>query len=175
MLKIVIIVVVLALAGVLVAAATRPDEFSVQRSVSIKAPAEKIYPMINDFRQWPEWSPWEHLDPTMKRTLSGASSGPGAVYAWDGSGKVGAGRMEIKEASAPSKIGIQLDFIRPFEGHNVTDFTLVPRGDATEVTWLMHGPSPLVSKLMGLFVNMDTMIGKDFEAGLANLKATAEK
>jgi hypothetical protein len=175
MLKIVIIVVVLALVGVLVAAATRPDEFSVQRSVSIRAPAEKIYPMIDDFRQWPAWSPWEHLDPTMKRTLSGASSGPGAVYAWDGSGKVGAGRMEIKEASAPSKIGIQLDFIRPFEGHNVTDFTLVPRGDATEVTWLMHGPSPFVSKVMGLFVNMDTMIGKDFEAGLANLKATAEK
>ena len=175
MLKIVIIVIVLALIGVLAAAAMRPDEFTVQRSVSIRAPAEKIYPMINDFRQWPAWSPWEHLDPTMKRTLSGAASGPGAIYAWDGSGKVGAGRMEIKEASAPSKIGIQLDFIRPFEGHNITDFTLAPRGDATDVTWLMHGPAPFISKLMGLFVSMDSMIGKDFEAGLANLKAAAEK
>ncbi len=173
--KIVILVVVVLVVGVLVVAAMRPNEFAAQRSVSIHAPPEKIYPLINDFRQWPAWSPWERLDPNMQRTLSGAPSGRGAVYAWDGSGKVGAGRMEIKEATAPSKIGIQLDFIRPFEGHNITDFTLAPRGDSTEVTWLMHGPSPFVSKLMGLFVNMDTMIGKDFEAGLANLKVAAEK
>ena len=111
----------------------------------------------------------------MKRTLSGAASGPGAVYAWDGSSKVGAGRMEIKDATAPAKIGIQLDFIRPFEGHNIADFTLAPRGNATEVTWRMHGPAPFISKLMGLFVSMDGVIGKDFEAGLANLKAAAEK
>jgi carbon monoxide dehydrogenase subunit G len=173
--KIVILVVLVVVVGVLAAAAMRPNEFSVQRSVSIQAPPEKIYPLINDFRQWPVWSPWEKLDPAMKRTLSGAASGPGAVYAWDGSGKVGAGRMEIKEASVPAKIGIQLDFIRPFEGHNIADFTLVPRGNATEVTWVMHGPAPFISKLMGLFMNMDTMIGKDFEAGLANLKAAAEK
>ena len=173
--KIVIIVVVLAVVGVLVAAAMRPGEFAVQRSVGIQAPPEKIFPMIDDFRQWPAWSPWEKLDPTMKRTLSGAPSGVGAVYAWDGSGKVGAGRMEIKDAVVPSKIGIQLDFIKPFEGHNITEFTLVPSGQSTEVTWRMHGPTPFVSKLMGLFVNMDTMIGKDFEAGLANLKAVAEK
>jgi uncharacterized protein YndB with AHSA1/START domain len=175
MVKIVILVVFALVAGVLIAAAMRPSEFSVQRSVSIQAPADKIFAMVNDFHQWPAWSPWEHLDPTMKRTLGGAASGPGAIYAWDGSSKVGAGRMEIKEATAPSRIGIQLDFIRPFEGHNVTDFTFTPRGDSTEVTWLMHGPSPFISKLMGLFVNMDTMIGKDFEAGLANLKAAAEK
>ena len=112
----------------------------------------------------------------MKRTLSGAASGPGAVYAWDGTSKVGAGRMEIKDATAPSKVIIQLDFIRPFEGHNVTDFTLAPRADSTtEVTWLMRGPAPFVTKLMGVFVDMDKMIGKDFEAGLANLKAAAEK
>ena len=173
--KTVIIVVVVLVAGVLVDAATRPDDFSVQRSVSIKAPPEKIYPMLIDFRQWPEWSPWEKLDPTMKRTLSGAQSGPGAVYAWQGSSKVGAGRMEIKDVAAPTKVSIKLDFIKPFEGHNVADFTLVPRGDQTEVTWLMHGPAPFVSKLMGVFVNMDKMIGKDFETGLANLKAAAEK
>ena len=175
MLKIVILVVVVLVAGVLGVAAMRPSEFSVQRSVSIRAPAEKIFLMIDDFRQWPAWSPWERLDPTMKRTLSGAPSGPGAVYEWDGTGKVGAGRMEIKEATMPSQVGIQLDFIRPFEGHNITDFALAPRGDATEVTWLMHGPAPFVSKLMGLFVDMDAMIGKDFDAGLANLKAAAEK
>ena len=153
----------------------RPDDFSVQRSASIKAPPEKIYPMLADFRQWPAWSPWEKLDPDMKRTLSGPASGPGATYAWQGSSKVGAGRMEIKQVTAPTKVEIQLDFIKPFEGHNVTDFTLVPRGDATEVTWLMRGPAPFVSKLMGVFVDMDKMIGKDFEAGLANLKAASEK
>jgi uncharacterized protein YndB with AHSA1/START domain len=173
--KKVLAVVVVLVVAVVVVAALRPDEFSVQRSVSIKAPPEKIYPMLVDFRQWPAWSPWEKLDPEMKRTLSGAASGPGAAYAWQGSSKVGAGRMEIKDVAAPSKVEIQLDFIKPFEGHNVTDFTLVPRGDATEVTWLMHGPAPFVSKLMGLFVDMDKMIGKDFETGLANLKAASEK
>ena len=173
--KTVIIVVAVLIAGVLVVAALRPDDFSVQRSASIKAPADKIYPMLVDFRQWPGWSPWEKLDPTMTRTLGGAASGPGATYAWSGSGKVGAGRMEILDASAPAKVSIKLDFIKPFEGHNVTEFTLVPKGDQTEVTWLMHGPAPFVSKLMGLFVDMDKMIGKDFETGLANLKAASEK
>ena len=169
------IVAVVAVAGVLAFAATRPDDFTVQRSIAIKAEPAKIYPLINDFRQWPAWSPWEKLDPTMKRTLSGQASGVGAVYAWDGSSKVGAGRMEVKEAVAPSKVVIQLDFLRPFEGHNVTDFTLAPRSDSTEVTWRMHGPATFVTKLVGLFVDMDKMIGKDFEQGLANLKAATEK
>jgi uncharacterized protein YndB with AHSA1/START domain len=171
----IVVVVVVGVAAVLVAAALRPDDFSVQRSVSIKAPPEKIYPMLVDFHLWPAWSPWEKLDPDMRRTLSGAASGTGASYAWQGSSKVGAGRMEIKDVAAPSKVTIQLDFIKPFEGHNVTDFMLAPHGDATEVTWLMRGPAPFVSKLMGLFVDMDKMIGKDFEAGLANLKAASEK
>jgi len=173
--KIVLVVVAVLVVGVLVVAAVRPDDFSVQRSASIQAPPEKIYPMLADFRQWPAWSPWEKLDPEMKRTLGGPASGPGATYAWQGSSKVGAGRMEIKEVTAPAQVRIQLDFIKPFEGHNVTDFTLVPRGDTTEVTWLMRGPAPFVSKLMGVFVDMDKMIGKDFETGLANLKAAAEK
>ena len=173
--KIVLVVVAALVVGVLVVAAVRPDDFSVQRSASIQAPPEKIYPMLADFRQWPAWSPWEKLDPEMKRTLGGPASGPGATYAWQGSSKVGAGRMEIKEVTAPAQVRIQLNFIKPFEGHNVTDFTLVPRGDTTEVTWLMRGPAPFVSKLMGVFVDMDKMIGKDFETGLANLKAAAEK
>jgi Polyketide cyclase / dehydrase and lipid transport len=172
--KIVPVVVVVLVAAVLVVAALRPNDFSVQRSATINAPPEKIQPMLVDFRQWPAWSPWEKLDPEMKRTLAGPASGPGASYAWQGSGKVGAGRMQIKDA-APSKVTIQLDFSKPFEAHNTAEFTLVPRGDATEVTWLMRGPAPFVSKLMGVFVDMDTMIGKDFEAGLANLKAAAEK
>jgi len=173
--KIVLVVVAALVVSVLVVAAVRPDDFSVQRSASIQAPPEKIYPMLADFRQWPAWSPWEKLDPEMKRTLGGPASGPGATYAWQGSSKVGAGRMEIKEVTAPAQVRIQLDFIKPFEGHNVTDFAIVPRGDTTEVTWLMRGPAPFVSKLMGVFVDMDKMIGKDFETGLANLKAAAEK
>ncbi|HEY3635879.1 MAG TPA: SRPBCC family protein [Caldimonas sp.] len=168
-------VIVVLVAGLLVAAALRPNDFAVRRSAAIRAAPDRIYPLLADFRQWPAWSPWEKLDPEMKRTLSGAPMGSGAVYAWDGSSKVGAGRMEIRDVVPPSKVVIQLDFIRPFEGHNVTEFTLAPRGEATEVQWTMRGPATFVMKLMGLFTNMDKMIGKDFETGLANLKAVAEK
>ena len=169
------IFIIVVIAGVLAFAATRPDDFTVRRSIAIKAEPAKIYPLLVDFRQRPAWSPWEKLDPTMKRTLSGSASGTGAVYAWDGSIKVGAGRMEIKEA-APSKVVVQLDFLKPFEAHNIADFTLAPRPDSiTEVTWHMRGPAPFISKLMGVFVDMDKMIGKDFEAGLANLKTAVEK
>jgi uncharacterized protein YndB with AHSA1/START domain len=175
MLKTILIVVVVLIAGVLGLAATKPDTFSVQRSTSIKAPPEKIFAVVNDFHRWPDWSPWEKLDPGMKRTQSGAPSGKGAIYEWDGNSKAGAGRMEIIESAPAAKVGIQLDFIKPFEGHDIAEFTLVPQGDATQVTWTMHGPTPFVSKVMQVFVSMDSMIGKDFEEGLANLKALAEK
>ena len=175
MLKTILIVIVIAIAGVLAFALTKPDTFSVQRSASIKAPPEKIFAVVNDFHRWTEWSPWEKLDPTMKRTLSGAASGKGAVYAWQGNSKAGEGRMEILESMPATKVAIQLDFIKPFEGHNVTEFTLTPQGDTTTLNWTMTGPTPFISKLMQVFVNMDTMIGKDFEAGLANLKALTEK
>ena len=175
MLKKIVLVVLILIVAVLVYAATRPDSFSVQRSATINAPAEKIYPLIADFHQWGTWSPWEKLDPAMTKTYSGSASGQGAVYGWKGNKDVGEGRMEITEASAPSKVGIKLDFLKPFESHNTADFTLVPKGDATEVTWDMHGPSPYITKLMTVFMSMDKMIGKDFESGLANLKAAAEK
>lgn len=175
MFKKIALAVVVLVAAVLLFAATRPDSFRVQRSTSIKAPAEKIFPLIADFHAWGAWSPWEKLDPTMKRTHSGAPSGKGAVYAWDGNNEVGAGRMEIAEVSAPSRLSIKLDFSRPMEGHNTAEFTLVPKGDGSEVTWAMFGPNPYLSKLIGLFLDMDKMIGKDFETGLANLKALAEK
>jgi uncharacterized protein YndB with AHSA1/START domain len=169
------LLIVALVAGVLIFASTKPDTFAVQRSATIKAPPEKIFAVLNDFQRWPEWSPWEKLDPAMKRTLGGAPAGKGATYAWEGNGKAGAGRMEIVESAPASKIGIQLDFIKPFEGHNRTEFTLTPQGDATQVNWVMSGPTPFISKLMQVFVNMDTMIGKDFEEGLANLKALTEK
>jgi uncharacterized protein YndB with AHSA1/START domain len=175
MIKIIVVVLVVIVAGILAFAATRPDSFRVQRATSIKAPPEKIFGLINDFHKWGGWSPWEKLDPAMKRTFDGAAEGKGAVYAWDGSGKVGAGRMEIMESSSPSRIVIKLDFIKPFEGHNTAEYTLAPRGDSTEVTWAMYGPAPFISKVMQVFVSMDSMIGKDFEAGLANMKSIAEK
>ena len=155
--------------------ATKPDSFSVQRAISIKAPAEKIFPLINDFHQWVAWSPYENKDPAMKRTYSGAESGKGAVYAWDGNNNVGSGRMEILDTSVPSKIVIKLDFFKPFEGHNTAEFTMLPQGDATNLTWVMHGPAVFMSKVMQVFMNLDKMIGKDFEAGLANLKKLTEK
>ena len=171
----VLIVIAVIVIGVLVAASMRPNSFAVQRSAQMRAAPDAIYPLIADFREWPRWSPWEKLDPNMKRTLSGAPSGTGAIYAWEGSGKVGAGRMEIRDVAPPSKVVIQLDFIKPFEGHNTAEFTLQPQGDSTEVTWAMYGPAPYFHKLIGLFLNMDQMIGKDFESGLQNLKAVAEK
>lgn len=175
MLKIILIGLVIVVAAVLLYAATRPASFRVERSAGIKAPPEKIFPLINDFHQWPQWSPWEKLDPAMQRTHSGPAQGAGAAYAWVGNSKVGEGRMEILSSTAPKQVDIKLDFIKPFEGHNKTVFTLTPQGDGTTVHWVMEGPAPYVTKLMSVFVSMDKMIGKDFEAGLSNLKATAEK
>ncbi|MBX9945394.1 MAG: SRPBCC family protein [Reyranella sp.] len=161
--------------GVLIYAASKPDSFRVQRSASIKAPPDKIFALINDLRAWNAWSPYEKKDPAMKRTFSGASSGKGAIYEWDGNNQVGKGRMEITETTPPGKILIKLDFIKPFEGHNTAEFTMEPKGDDTVVTWAMYGPAAFMTKLIGIFMNMDAMIGNDFAAGLANLKVVAEK
>ena len=171
------IVLAIAIAIVLVLAATKPDTFSVRRAAVVKASPERLFSLISNFHQWGSWSPWENKDPAMKRTFSGAESGKGAVYAWDGNKNVGSGRMEILDASSPSKIVIKLDFFKPFEGHNTAEFTILPQGDAatTNIDWVMHGPAPFISKVMQVFMNMDSMIGKDFEVGLANLKKLTEK
>lgn len=169
------VVLAIAIAIVLILAATRPDTFSVQRAAIVEAPPEKIFPLINDFRQWGSWSPYEHRDPAMKRTFSGTPRGAGAVYAWEGDKNVGKGRMEILEASAPSKIVIKLDFFAPFEAHNTAEFTMLPQDGATRVVWRMHGPAPFMARIMHVFINIDRMVGKDFEVGLANLKRLAEK
>ena len=175
MFKRIFLVVVVLIAALLGYTATRPDTFRVERATVIKAPPAKVFALIDDFHQWAGWSPWEKLDPSMKRSHSGAASGKGAVYAWEGNGDVGAGRMEILETTAPSRVLIRLDFIKPFEARNTAEYTLRPEGEATRVTWAMYGPAPFVSKLMQVFVSMDAMIGKDFEQGLANLKALAER
>jgi uncharacterized protein YndB with AHSA1/START domain len=175
MLKIIALVIVVAIAGVLIFAATKPDIFRVERAASIKAPPEKVFALINDFKNWTSWSPWEKKDPLMKRTYVNATAGKGAMYAWDGNKDVGQGSMEITESVPSSKIALKLDFVKPFEGHNTVEFTLEPKGDTTNVTWAMQGPTPFFGKIMHVFINMDSMVGKDFEAGLANLKAAAEK
>ncbi len=173
MLKITVLAIVILLAIILVYAATRPDELHVERTITIKAPPEKIFALINDFRQWNEWTPY-NKDPAMKKTFSGSTSGKGAVYAWEGNSEVGKGEISITDAT-PSRIAFDLHMIKPFEARNVVVFTLKASGDSTEVMWGMDGRQNLIAKVMGLFFDMDRMVGKDFEAGLARLKAIAEK
>ncbi|RDJ26771.1 polyketide cyclase [Bosea caraganae] len=160
---------------VLILAAMKPDSFTVRRSLAINAPPERIFPLINEFRNWTQWSPWEKLDPALKRDYSGAPTGIGSVYAWDGDKKVGQGRMEIVEAASPKTVGLKLDFVRPFEAHNNVIFALEPAASGTNVTWTMTGPVPFVAKIFHVFMNMDRVVGGDFETGLANMKAAAER
>jgi uncharacterized protein YndB with AHSA1/START domain len=169
------VMLAIAIAIVLITAATKPGTFRIERSATINAPAEKIFAVLSDFHQWRGWSPWETKDPDMKRTYGGAERGKGAVYGWEGDKNVGTGRMEILQADAPSKLAIKLDFFTPFEAHNTAEFTMLPQGNATNVHWVMHGPAPFISKLTQVFISFDKMIGKDFEAGLANLKQLTEK
>jgi polyketide cyclase/dehydrase/lipid transport protein len=171
---IIAIVLAIAIAAVLILAAAKPDTLSVERVIGIRAPPQTIFPLINDFHRWRSWSPYEDRDPALKRSYSGAESGKGAVYAWEGNRNVGSGRMEILRSSEPAAIVIKLDFFKPFEGHNIAEFTMLPQGDSTRLTWMMHGPAPLMSRVMQVFMDMDRMIGRDFEAGLANLKALSE-
>jgi hypothetical protein len=168
------VVVVVAIAGILIYAATKPDSFRVQRVVLINAPSDKVFPLINDMKAWTVWSPYEKKDPAMKRTYGAVTAGKGATYAWEGNKEVGQGSMEIVE-SGPKKILLKLDFAKPFEAHNMGEFVLEPKGDSTSVTWAIYGPSPYMSKVIGTFMNIDDMIGRDFEKGLADLKAAAEK
>jgi uncharacterized protein YndB with AHSA1/START domain len=175
MFKNIAIIIALLVAAVLIYAATRPDAFRIERTISIKAPPEKIFSLINSFHQWEAWSPWEKIDPALTRSYSGADAGKGAVYAWQGNKDVGQGRMEIIDSTPSSKVVIKIDFLQPFEAHNTIEFTIGPSGDTTKVTHAMYGPSPFVSKLMGLFFNMEKMVGPKFEEGLATLKSIAEK
>ena len=168
-------VVLATIAVILVYAWTRPDSFRVERSASLNASAEKIFPYIDGLKRWTEWSPYEGRDPAMKRTYSGAESGKGAVYEWDGNDTVGKGRMEIVDSTPPHRVVIKLDFLKPFEGHNMAELTVEPKGGQTIVTWAMYGPSTFMTKLIGTFMDMDDMIGRDFAAGLAKLKTVVEK
>jgi len=174
MLKLIPILIVLALIVILVYASTRPDTFRVERSATFITTPDKVFAQINDFHNWGAWSAWARMAPAMSKTFSGAASRVGPTYAWQGN-KVGQGSMEITESMPNSKVMMKLDFLSPMEAHNIAEFTIHPEGNGTRLTWAMYGPSPFISKLFGVFVNMDKMIGKDFEVGLANLKTVVEK
>lgn len=167
--------IVAAIAVALFASATRPDTFAVSRSAVIAAPPETLFAIITDFRRWPEWSPWQHHDPNMKQTLSGSPSGVGAVSEWSGNSKVGAGRTEITDVTSPTHVAMRLDMLRPMKASNRVDYTLERSGGGTLVTWTISGRQPLPAKIFATFVDCDDMVGRDFERGLANLKALAER
>jgi hypothetical protein len=166
-------VIVVILAAALAYAATRPDRFQVQRSASINASADNIFPFINDLRIFNTWNPFDKKDPSIQGAYSGPSSGQGASYAFD-SRKAGTGSLEIVDIAPPSKIIMRLTMTKPIHADNRVQFTLEPRGDATNVTWTMDGGVPFVAKILHLVFNVDKMIGSEFEAGLADLKALTE-
>jgi hypothetical protein len=171
-----ILVGLAALVVVLVAVvALQPSEFRVARSATIAAPAPALFAQVNDFRKWDAWSPWAKLDPAMKKVYTGAPAGTGAVYAWSGNGEVGEGRTTITESRPNEVVRIRLEFVRPFAATNDVEFTFKPDGDRTAVTWSMTGRNGFMAKAAGLFMDMDRMVGGQFESGLAQLKAVAEK
>ncbi len=168
------VLIALALVAFLLYVVSRPDSFRVQREILISAAPEQVFVCIDDLHNWANWSPWEKLDPGMGRTFGGPQTGVGANYAWDGNKKAGAGKMEITRSEPGVRIDMNIHFLRPFDAHNFIEFLFNEEGVGTRVTWSIYGPSPFISKLMGIFINMDKMIGKDFEAGLISLKQVAE-
>ena len=174
MIRKILVVLVVAIAAVLAYAAVQPDTFSLSRSASIAATPQRLYPLIADMKSFNTWNPWLRKDPSSKLTYEGPPSGVGSAYAWE-SDQLGAGRMEVTELTPDSRVAAKLEFLKPMVAHNRVEFTLQPQGAQTNVTWTMSGPMPYLSKLICVFVSMDRMVGPDFEAGLANLKAQAEK
>ena len=171
----ILLIIVVVIAVLLAFAATKPNTLRVQRSAIIQAPPEKIFALINDLHNWPRWQLEDKQDSSVKRTYRGSESGVGAVCEWEGSGSTGKGRMSITESVPPSRIAVEVDFVKPFASHNVNQFVLEPVGTSTKITWSWNGQNLYFMKLMGVFVNMDKMMGKHFESGLASLKSLAEK
>lgn len=174
-LKIISFTIFIGVGGLLLFATTRPDSFRVERSADIKAPAGKIFPYVNDLRKGAEWSPWEKTDPQMKRTYNGPIAGKGAGYAWEGNREAGKGRMSITESVENQRVTVALHFDEPMVGDNVVEYILTPKGDTTNVKWVMTGPMNFVSKVMCVFFDMDKMIGNQFDKGLAQLRKQVEK
>jgi len=171
---VILVVTVAAVAAFAVVVAFQPDDFTVTRTASINAPAEKVFEQINDFHKWEAWSPWVKIDPTMKTTYSGPASGPGASYAWVGNSDVGEGKMTILESHPPSHIKIDLEFISPFAAKNITEFKVAANGDKSNITWTMSGKNNFLMKAFSLLVNMDKVVGADFDKGLEQLRTVVE-
>jgi hypothetical protein len=174
MLKTILIVAAVALAGLLIFIAMQPSEFRVVRSATVAAPQETVFTLVNDLHRWDAWSPWARLDPGMKQTYEGPPAGVGAVCSWVGNSKVGEGRMTITESRPHDLVRLRLEFLKPFASTSDTELTFQPQGDRTALTWTMTGPMNFISKAMSLFMNMDKMIGGDFEKGLASLDQAAQ-
>ena len=175
MVKKVLLALAVIIAGFLAFVATRPDTYHVERSTTIHAPAEVVYAMISDLKSFGEWSPWDKRDPGMQKTFSAATSGAGASYAWHGNSKVGSGKMTITEAKPPGLVRERLEFLEPFASVCDVGFDVVPAGAGeVKMTWSMDGHNTFIPKAMGVFMDMDKMIGKDFDEGLANLKRISE-
>ena len=174
MLKKILLVVAVAIAALLAYAAFKPDTFRLSRSATIAAPPDKVFALLADLRLFNRWNPFARIDPQIVITYDAVTAGIGGAYAWKGP-QAGAGRMQITEVVPAQRVTAKLDFTKPFEAHNVVDFTLQPQGTGTTVTWAMHGPMPFLNRLVTVFFDMDKTVGKDFEAGLANLKALAEQ
>lgn len=174
MLKTLLLIVAAAVAALLIYATTKPDTFRLSRSATIAAPPDKVFALINDLRLFNTWNPFAKMEPTVAITYEAKSAGVGGAYGWKGD-KTGEGRMQITESVPAQRVSAKLDFVKPFEAHNVVDFTVQPQGSGSTATWAMHGPMPYLNRVMTIFFDMDKTVGKDFESGLANLKALAEK
>jgi len=167
-------VVVLLIIAALAFIATRPADFRIERSAQADAPCDVVFSIINDLRRWGEWSPYDKRDPNMKKSFDGPSSGPGASYSWNGNSQVGEGRLTIVASKPGELVSMKLEFSRPFKATNVVNFKLAPSEGGTRVCWIMDGKNNFMTKAMSLFMNMDKMVGKDFEQGLVNLNSVAQ-
>jgi len=173
-LKKVLVGIVVVIGVFLVVVAMQPSEFRIARSAAMSAPAAVVFAQVNDFHKWEAWSPWEKLDPAMKRRFDGAASGTGAVYGWTGNSEVGEGRMTITESRPGELVRIRLEFLKPFEAASTAEFAFKAEGDKTAVTWSMEGKNSFICKAVSLFMNMDKMLGGEFEKGLAQMKSVVE-
>lgn len=174
MFKKILIALAAVVAVFLLYVARKPSEFKITRSASIAAPAKVVFPQVNDFHKWEPWSPWAKKDPQAKNSFEGAAAGKGAKFSWAGNKEVGEGSMTITESRPNELVLIDLNFVKPFKASNVTEFTFKPEGKGTAVTWTMSGKQPFFGKIMCTFMDMDKMVGADFEKGLAGIKAISE-
>ena len=173
MLKVILVTLLAAVVVLGVVVALQPAAFRITRTVTLDAPPAAVFAQVNDFHNWATWSPWAKRDPAMRQTYGGAPAGAGAVYAWAGNREVGEGRMTILESRPHERIRIQLEFLKPFAATNTAEFAFTPAAGRTTVTWTMSGTRNFVTKAIGLFLDMDKMIGGDFESGLAQMGQAA--